>query len=189
MASAGRPISITDDVWDGVMDGLLRGASIVSMARQYNISVGSIRKKKLPEEAKRIRALVEGERKLMLKKLSENASEIESLALNAHCSTSTSENPTNPISDIMSNIIFHLAIAAHRMAKATRNQVEKVNVSNPEKTIDAMNAAAACVKLTNDLSNLPLRYEHIKGLIGDNTQQPVSINISRPHNNALPPPA
>ena len=125
MASAGRPISITDDVWDGVMDGLLRGASIVSMARQYNISVGSIRKKKLPEEAKRIRALVEGERKLMLKKLSENASEIESLALNAHCSTSTSENPTNPISDIMSNIIFHLAIAAHRMAKATRNQVEK----------------------------------------------------------------
>jgi predicted DNA-binding protein YlxM (UPF0122 family) len=143
-----RPSKLTERQWEELTLRNLQGESLSKLAKEFGIAKGAVSerfKKKNPEHLKAV-----AHQKVAVEKSIDELSVIERRIVN------NLADELRAISMNMASTAKNQAVTSRIMSAAARKQAEKVDQDNPMGNPELLQVVAACTKVVNDASVVPL---------------------------------
>lgn len=168
-----RPSKLTESQVQEIEFRMANGESASSLAREFGVSEGAIRKrvstnvKKIKEVANQIVA-------------AETA--LNSLPVSTRVSTRSLADKLLAISGHLASAAEYGASTAHRLSAIANSQLDKMDDANPMGDIELIKGISGLTKMANDASEIPLNLlKAAKDGVGvteeDPAMQPVLIEL------------
>lgn len=158
----GRKSSLTPEQWIAIERRvLIDGESVNSLAKEFGVNEGTIRKKIVPNKSEGKKAanpLVDlAQAKVRAEAAAKSISErISELPLAKQQIVSDLARKLTSISDHLGSAAEHSAASAHRLSILANQQLQRVDEVNPMVSVNELQAVAALQKMANQSSEIGL---------------------------------
>jgi transposase-like protein len=143
----GRKSKLNEKQWAEVQRRLLDGEAIRALAREFDVSEGSIRAQK----SKRVETI-----KAVAKQVVETECAIKKLDFDAQCAVNDYASRLRSISSNILSAAHSGSIVSAKMAKIAEMQAEKINEDDPMESQEQLQAISALNKLGIDAASIGL---------------------------------
>lgn len=147
-----RKSRLTEEQWNEIITRNLNGESIRSLAREFGIAEGAVRKK-ISAQTKQIKSVA--------KQVVTVEREISSMPISAQIHVRTYAERLRAISNHMASAAEYGAATAHRLAQIANQQTERIDEVNPEGSIETIKTVAVLTRTANEAADLSVRLAKV----------------------------